>query len=1352
MQPPEYRLTSDDVSRAGSDSADAPMVSVGMPVYNAGRYLRAAVLSMMAQTFRHWELILIDDASTDGALASIADLQDPRIRILRGAKNLGLATRLNEAVGLARGKYFARMDQDDISHPERLERQLEFLESNLAIDVVGSRCLLIDGEGHAAGVLEFPSEHGDICRRPWRGILLPHPTWLGKTEWFRRHPYTSPGPYFCEDQDLLLRAHKESTFRSLPEPLLAYRVRGPIPTGKLLRTRATLAGVQVRHFLQKGDLLDGLKAVGAFAVKCGHDLIVPIFGQQARSSYGGVPLIGLTRAESEMWRQVLPQYEEQMTGGAPQDVAKPSPMHADAGETGARASVRAFFLQPHVFWILAFVFCCLQALMVQKLVLPLTPSLHGGHGLLINDAILFHEAASKVAERINSVGWSEWSLFPENFTGNVGILSALYAVFGPEPAVFIPLNVAAHVTGALMLYLIGPLLWPGRPGRIGGLVAAVLFVMFPSTLLWYSQNHKDSFAIAGALILLFAWLSLVSPQKGDSRHPWLLPFLLALAGLSLVLIMRPYLSVLLAAAFLFSGFICWLSALTTKRREVPPAGNTWAATAFLGVVSAGAFIGSLLPASETALRQDFSQGHANILKRPGEAESVLSWRWTPLSFNTPVGQTDADNTWRWQSLAPSDGQMDSGSREPGPPVESKPFAAFLRALDAPFKRISELRVHFIAHGISVGAGSGIEEDQVPDNILESALYLPRALVVGAFAPFPSSWAERVSLPRLAAAGETFVWYLFFIGVVALAWKRPSRALLAGIAFCSVLLAIFSYTNPNVGTLYRVRFGYWMFILLCGSVGWMGVVLPLLHRVIHRPEYEAQTKARTISAELDPSSAALASLGVSGAVALLITFIGFLGFLGRDLLLINLRGMDTALDVFFSAAILPMVFVTCVLMPLADVLTKPFLAALADGEKPRAAIVARAFLTVGLLAVLPVTVILLVFPETAIGLVLGAYGEEAVAKGAVFLRIMTPILLLSVGTIVGNAVLNAWQRSAQAAAAQLIVPVCAISAILLAPHEKTLVAAAVGMLFGTALNAVIVAGLCVRGGVRLVPLWSAVSLRGIDLRSYLWLAFAAAFTALAVPVNYYFAAMVGGGSVSAWAFAGKIVTLFNSLFAFGVTAVVLPHLAAKFTGGDNASGRDHFFFLLVAGTWIGGVVALALAIFAEPLVFAVFSAGGQLSEERMSSLATVLRIGALQVPVVIAGAIVFKSVVVSGSSTRAVMAAFAGLMINIVINQMMVPKFGLQAIAIGALVATMVTTLVASTGSRARYGTSSWVGGILLFGWLVWAGTAWAIEARNGWAMAGAGGGLMILAAMHLGFWKRQLHHRSSLRKASVLPK
>src|SRR5450830_847145 len=91
-----------------------PLVTVAMPVYNAGKYLRLAVLSIVKQTFTDWEMLVIDDGSTDNAFDSIADIKDDRIRILRDGTNKGLAARLNEAIDLARGQYFARMDQDDV--------------------------------------------------------------------------------------------------------------------------------------------------------------------------------------------------------------------------------------------------------------------------------------------------------------------------------------------------------------------------------------------------------------------------------------------------------------------------------------------------------------------------------------------------------------------------------------------------------------------------------------------------------------------------------------------------------------------------------------------------------------------------------------------------------------------------------------------------------------------------------------------------------------------------------------------------------------------------------------------------------------------------------------------------------------------------------------------------------------------------------------------------------------------------------------------------------------------------------------------------------------------------------------
>jgi glycosyltransferase involved in cell wall biosynthesis len=289
-----------------ASAGDVPVISIGMPIFNAGRYLRKAVLSILQQTFSRWELIIIDDASIDAALATIQDLYDPRIRIVRGADNRGLAARLNEAVGLASGRYFARMDQDDISHPERLARQLAFLESQPGVDVLGARCLLIDGEDRVSGLLEFPEQHEEVCRRPWRGILMPHPTWMGKTEWFRNHPYRSPGPYFCEDQELLLRTHRSSRFAVLPEALLAYRVKGPVPARKLFRTRTTLAALQCKNFLSHGELPSALKAAVLFAGKCVHDFLAPWAGRPARSANGGVSLVQIPDQERERWRKVLP--------------------------------------------------------------------------------------------------------------------------------------------------------------------------------------------------------------------------------------------------------------------------------------------------------------------------------------------------------------------------------------------------------------------------------------------------------------------------------------------------------------------------------------------------------------------------------------------------------------------------------------------------------------------------------------------------------------------------------------------------------------------------------------------------------------------------------------------------------------------------------------------------------------------------------------------------------------------------------------------------------------------------------------------------------------------------------------
>ena len=103
------------------------LVSIGMPVYNCAATVAQAIRSILNQTFEDWELLIVDDGSTDDTLKVIASFKDPRIIVSKGERNEGLPARLNDCVRRARGKYFARMDGDDIAYPERLRKQLEYL-------------------------------------------------------------------------------------------------------------------------------------------------------------------------------------------------------------------------------------------------------------------------------------------------------------------------------------------------------------------------------------------------------------------------------------------------------------------------------------------------------------------------------------------------------------------------------------------------------------------------------------------------------------------------------------------------------------------------------------------------------------------------------------------------------------------------------------------------------------------------------------------------------------------------------------------------------------------------------------------------------------------------------------------------------------------------------------------------------------------------------------------------------------------------------------------------------------------------------------------------------------------------
>lgn len=221
--------------------SDRVSVTIGIPFLNARRSLATAVRSVFAQTHEDWELLLIDDGSTDGSIDVVRRVNDPRVRLLADGSNRGLCARLNQIAAMARGTYLARMDADDVMHPERIGRQLALLRADPSVDLVDTATFTMDEDLTPLGI----RGDGPLDARPeavLRDGLLIHPTVMGRSEWFRRHPYD---PVFvrAEDRELWIRTCATTRCARLGQPLFFYR-EGPAGNlGNYLRTERTVRDI-----------------------------------------------------------------------------------------------------------------------------------------------------------------------------------------------------------------------------------------------------------------------------------------------------------------------------------------------------------------------------------------------------------------------------------------------------------------------------------------------------------------------------------------------------------------------------------------------------------------------------------------------------------------------------------------------------------------------------------------------------------------------------------------------------------------------------------------------------------------------------------------------------------------------------------------------------------------------------------------------------------------------------------------------------------------------------------------------------------------------------------------------------
>ena len=198
-----------------------PFISVLLPVYNCEKYIFEAVESILNQTYTHFELLIIDDCSTDATLQICKSFQDDRIVIIEKEKNSGYTNSLNYGISIAKGKYIARMDGDDISLPERFKKQVTFLEANEDVVLCGTWLGIIG----STNVIKLPENHTDIKLGLLKGNCMAHPSVMIKKQILNElYVVYDILKEPAEDYDLWVRLLAIGKLHNLKEVLLNYRV------------------------------------------------------------------------------------------------------------------------------------------------------------------------------------------------------------------------------------------------------------------------------------------------------------------------------------------------------------------------------------------------------------------------------------------------------------------------------------------------------------------------------------------------------------------------------------------------------------------------------------------------------------------------------------------------------------------------------------------------------------------------------------------------------------------------------------------------------------------------------------------------------------------------------------------------------------------------------------------------------------------------------------------------------------------------------------------------------------------------------------------------------------------------
>ena len=226
-----------------------PKVSVVLPVYNVAAHIKGTIESLLRQTFQDFELLVLDDCSTDDTVAQVSTIADPRLRLIRNPQNLGRAGTDNAALPHVQGEYIAKMDGDDICHPERLAKQVAYLDAHPEVNIVGS---FMQNFGASTYLNRYPAQPADTQVLTLFTLPTGNPSAMMRTSLFRDQGMRYDAALRqTEDYDFCARYIRQLRIATIQEPLIEYRVPEQVQKKAILSERANVSDVVREQLMQQ---------------------------------------------------------------------------------------------------------------------------------------------------------------------------------------------------------------------------------------------------------------------------------------------------------------------------------------------------------------------------------------------------------------------------------------------------------------------------------------------------------------------------------------------------------------------------------------------------------------------------------------------------------------------------------------------------------------------------------------------------------------------------------------------------------------------------------------------------------------------------------------------------------------------------------------------------------------------------------------------------------------------------------------------------------------------------------------------------------------------------------------------